>query len=441
MTRLPDGPRSPNLFKLLTPLFAALVTLGVFTAPAQAIDRAPADYEGDFVTSCKSYGSKSFLDVGTGDCYTCPTSAPSRSVFSVKGGKACFKKAQLVYKKAKRHGKPTGRVVKTKCPSGQFLDVGKGRCYSCAKGYNRTARKVTSKKSCSRRVSKSYKSAGDPDGRHGCPAGSWRHGLTNKCYTCPKGSVRNAKIGTPDSIDACTFTNIGDATNKARILGAAPAASKHSKQKRDTLAIDIREIGREEQEKRDDPNGYRRNKMADILERELEADEGFKVVTLMGGANISFGGGYGHMRGFAMGLNKDDELVCREVFTNAGTLGLSAGAGGGEEIGIWRVTMEDVAGETNGVQGGISLILSYSSGIHWAPDGKWTKPSDYVGLTVMNGVTNSGAGAGAGSGAGLEAGVEYVHGWTKARCTVPCDELDWDDIPLLDSNSSCKGES
>jgi len=440
MTRLPDGPRSPIFFKLFTPLIAAMLALGVFAAPAQAVDRVPADYVGRFVTSCKDYHKKGFLDVGLGDCYRCPSSAPSRSVSSVKGGKACFKKAHLAYKKAKRHGKPKGRVVKTKCPSGQFLDVRKGRCYSCPSGYKRTARKVTSKKSCSRRIGKSHKSAINL-GDHGCPSGSWRHGLTSKCYTCPKGSVRNAKIGNPGDIDACTFTNIGDATNKARILGAAPAASKHSKKKRSTLALDLGEIVGEEQEKRDDPNGYRRRKMADILDRELEADDGFKVVTLMGGANISFGGGYGHMRGFAMGHNKDDELVCREVFTNSGTLGVSAGAGGGEEIGIWRVTMEDVAGETNGVQGGISLLLAYSSGIHWAPDGKWTKPSDYVGLTVMNGVTNSGTGTGAGSGAGLEAGVEYVHGWTKARCAVPCDELDWDDIPLLDSNSSCKGES
>ena len=442
MTQLPDGARNPLFFRVVTPLFAAMVTLGVFAAPAQAIERVPADYKGKFVTSCKSYGSKSFLDVGTGDCYTCPASAPSRSVFSVKGKKACFKKADLVYKKADRHGKPTGRIVKTKCPSGQFLDVGKGRCYSCERGYNRTARKVTSKKSCSKRIGKKYKSAGKPDGRHGCPDGSWRHGTTNKCYVCPKGSVRNAKIRldkTPDKFDACTVTSLADAGTKARILAAAPAASKHSKAKRERLSLDLGEIVGEEQEKRDDPNGYRRNKMSEILEREKE--DGFNVVTLMGGANISFVGGYGHMRGFAMGYNKDGDKVCREVFTNAGTLGISAGAGGGMEMGVWRINMEDVAGETNGVQGGISLLLSVASGIHWAPDGKWTKPSDYVGLTIVNGVTNSGTGAGAGSGAGLEAGIDYVHGWTKARCTVPCDELDWDDIPLLDSNSSCKGET
>ena len=438
MTRLPDGPRNPVFFKLFTPLLAAMVTLGVFASPAQAIERAPADYAGDFVTSCKDYHKKGFLDVGLGNCWRCPSATPSRSMTSVKSKSACFKAAHRKHSKATIYGKAKG-ALKTKCKKGK-LDVRTGKCFKCPSGHIRTARKVTSKKACVGAVKKKSASAISL-GDHGCPAGSWRHGLTSKCYTCPKGSIRNARIGNPGDIDACTFTNISDATNKARILAAAPAASKHSEEKRSTMSLNLADIINDENEKRDDPNAYRREKMHDLLDQQIEEDEGFKVVTLMGGANISFGGGYGHMRGFAMGQNKDDERVCREVFSNTATAGVSAGAGGGMEMGVWRVTMEDVAGETNGVQGGISLLLGVSSGIHWAPDGKWTKPSDYVGLTVMNGITNSGTGSGASGGAGLEAGIEYVHGWTKARCTVPCDELDWDDIPLLDSNSSCKGES
>ena len=253
--------------------------------------------------------------------------------------------------------------------------------------------------------------------------------------------MRNLKIGTPDSIDACTSLADGGATNKGRILAATPVASKHSADKRTSLSLNLADIVNDELERRDDPNAYRRRKMSEQLDYEIEAGDGFEVVTLMGGANISAGVGYGHMRGFAMGLNKDGDRVCKEVFGNSATVGLSAGAGGGMEMGIWRVNMEDVAGETNGVQASIALLLGYGNGIHWAPDGKWTKPTDYVGLTVMNGVTNSGTGSGASSGVGLDVGVEYVHGWTKARCTVPCDELDWDDIPLLDSNASCNSDS
>lgn len=441
MTKLPDSHYCLAIFRLLPLLSAAIVMLALFTPPVQAAtSTTPALYVGEYVTSCKERDENALFDARSGDCFVCPGTAPNRSVFAVSGGKydgkrACFKKASTKHKKAIKKRKATGALNNQCKRKGEYLWIGTGSCYACPKGYKKTGL-ISSEKACSKRTAKKYQPATLFEER-GCPENSWRHGLTDSCFRCPEGSVRNLKIGKPDSIEACTYTNITGLSNKQRILNATPEASKYSANKRENMSLFLFDIVRENQEKRDDPNGYRRRKMSELLASEIEAGDGFEVVTLMGGANISAIGGYSHMRGFAMGLNKDGEKVCKEVFTNSATIGASAGAGGGEELGVWRVTMEDVAGETNGVQGGISLLLGYSNGIHWAPDGKWTKPSDYVGLTVMNGVTNSGTGTGAGSGVGLDVGVEFVHGWTKERCTVPCDTLDWDDIPLFDSNASC----
>lgn len=167
----------------------------------------PALDRGTVIQCDKTYPSTSkhhaaFLDVGKGTCWQCPKSHPSRTVFAVDSGKACEKPAREDFKKATGPKTPTG-LLRTDCPSGYFLDVLKGKCYSCG-GYARTAYSVTSNKACSKRVGASWARAREA-GDAGCPDGAFRNGLTNKCYSCPAGSYRNANIGNDlTQINACT---------------------------------------------------------------------------------------------------------------------------------------------------------------------------------------------------------------------------------------------
>ncbi|MGD9852258.1 MAG: hypothetical protein AB7T38_13435 [Nitrospirales bacterium] len=85
-----------------------------------------------------------------GECWSCPAGT-KRSLHGVTSAKACFAKGKTSYKKAvkKRNNSRIGQG----CPKGQFWDVKGGRgllgaCYSCSKGYRRTAKAVTSSKSC-----------------------------------------------------------------------------------------------------------------------------------------------------------------------------------------------------------------------------------------------------------------------------------------------------
>ena len=196
--------QEPPFFAVLVTALLILLFGLIFAQPAYA---EPAKYEGPVTHCSKTYPATkthnaAFLDVGNGSCWQCPKSKPSRTVFPVTSTKACEKPAHEVFKKASKPKDPTG-LIKTDCPPGYFLDIGKRKCYSCG-GYARTAHSVTSSKACSKRVRASWSRALEA-GDAGCPDGSFRNGLTNKCYSCPAGSYRNANIGSDlTKINACT---------------------------------------------------------------------------------------------------------------------------------------------------------------------------------------------------------------------------------------------
>ncbi len=169
-------------------------------SPAASADE-PAVYTGKMQCSEKYAGSKT--DLTTGLCWSCPTSHPKRTVFTVEGKQACEKPAHEKFAKAKGPENPTG-LFKTDCRSGYFLDIGKGKCYSCPSGYNRSAYPVTDPRACSKAVKVSRSEANLP-GSEGCDPGSFQHGLTGRCYTCPAGTRRNLRMGSdPSTFNACT---------------------------------------------------------------------------------------------------------------------------------------------------------------------------------------------------------------------------------------------
>jgi hypothetical protein len=185
--------------------FFLIAFLTVFLAPSAAGE--PAIYEGQTVKCSASYPADSeykaaFLDIGKGTCWQCPQSHPHRTIFPVHKGAACERRAYTKYKRASGPENPTG-LIGTDCRSGWFLDLGLGKCYSCG-GYKRTTAHVESARACSTRVSASRtraRQAGDA----GCPDDQFQHLLSGRCYSCPKGSYRNANTGAdPSEFNACT---------------------------------------------------------------------------------------------------------------------------------------------------------------------------------------------------------------------------------------------
>jgi len=84
-------------------------------------------------------------------------------------------------------------LVKTKCQKGWFLDVGKGRCYSC-QGYKRSLKSVAGPKACYKRI-KTKRVAARYRGKAGCGKGKFRNGVLDQCYSCPRGYARGIALG------------------------------------------------------------------------------------------------------------------------------------------------------------------------------------------------------------------------------------------------------
>ena len=168
--------------------------------PQPEASAEPAIRTGSFQNCAAKYPG-SFLDVGLGECWVCPDTYPSRTVFDVAGPKACERAATVKYKKALGPQNPTG-LLKTDCARGYFLDIGLGKCYSCPSGYARSTKPVNGSQGCFQNVSAAY-SKGAKQGEP-CPDGSFRHALTKSCYACPSGSYRNANMGAdPSQFNAC----------------------------------------------------------------------------------------------------------------------------------------------------------------------------------------------------------------------------------------------
>ena len=180
-------------------LIALLVTVMIWLAPSAASE--PAVYSGSFTCESKYPGAKS--DIGTGQCWSCPSPHPHRTVFGVNSNKACEKRAGINWANATDRGRGSG-LFRTDCPSGAFWDPN-GRCYSCPGNYKRSLEYgVTSARACYQRYGASQRRASIA-GAQGCPDGSFRNGLSDNCFTCPAGTYRNANIGSDlTKINACT---------------------------------------------------------------------------------------------------------------------------------------------------------------------------------------------------------------------------------------------
>ena len=382
---------------------AAALTAGAVSpnsAFAQAAVDVPAADRGGATCPTKYVGS--FLDIGTGACWQCPTAHPARTIFAVTASNACERPAYEAFKAASGPANPTG-FLRTDCSSGWFLDIGKGKCYSCA-GYNRTGYPIDNARACSKAIPGAWTSA-TRKGPDGCPAGFFRNGLTPKCYSCPADYSRNLVIADDlTKVNACSKTSSAthDAT-KAK-FDANAASHTASKDQLGGMATQVTTY---------DPQQAAFDLMARALMRSavdgtLMYQNGFDAISLMASLSIAAALGYTHAFGYTM-TKQNGAYVCRKTWSNAFTGGISAGAGVVVEIGFSK-GVTDGASETNGWQVSASYPpVAGGWGLHWnATTGALS--TAYV----------------FGPGLALEVGFsEYAHTWAETGNAVACDKITW----------------
>lgn len=186
---------------LLLAMFGA-ATIAVAKEKLVSVKHSPANWAGE--AKCKSK-YKAFKDrkgkrweaattsVLRKECWSCPRTAPDRTLAPVTSKKACKRGSYKKYKKATGPKNPTGKFVKTKCEKGWFLNIGSGKCYSC-QGYKRTVKSVKGPKACSKKI-KATKTKALKRGKPGCGKGKFRKGLSDQCYSCPQGYKRGLATG------------------------------------------------------------------------------------------------------------------------------------------------------------------------------------------------------------------------------------------------------
>lgn len=126
----------------------------------------------------------SFFDpTRDGECWSCPKGY-KRSAAPVEWADACVKVAKENFKKINRYGRATG-LLGTDCPRGKFWDGVDGHCYSCPSGYSRTVKSVKSSRACVK-VTRAKQSKAKLKGKAICKTGEIldvrNHG---ECWTCP----------------------------------------------------------------------------------------------------------------------------------------------------------------------------------------------------------------------------------------------------------------
>lgn len=373
---------------------------GASHASAQAIAEAPAVFRG--TASCPSRYPGSFLDIGTAACWSCPSTHPHRTIFPVGGGAACERRAREVFRKAVGPERPTG-LIGTDCKKGWFLDIGRGRCYSC-EGYRRTAYAIEHARACARLIPAGRTEA-SRRGTAACPAGSFRHGLTDRCYACPKGYGRNLVIADDlTKVNACTrlsFTQQDETRAKF-------AQNKDDRpQSRANLGRSVRNAATAA--KNVDFDQMRRDLMKSTLEDELERDSGFETVSWLLSAGGAVGVGFTHGEGFVI-TKVDGVYSCRKAWANAFSAGAAARGALADDIGLSKGGIAAGRSESNGWQIGASFPpVNGAFSLHW---------------DATTGEMSMGGSTGWGAAIGISLS-EYVHTWSEVGKVVDCEKMTW----------------
>jgi hypothetical protein len=330
-------------------LAAAILLTPASAAPAYAqAAEAPATLV--YTMGCPT---GAFHDIGRDECWSCPATHPSRTIFPVNTANACERPAREEFRNASGPQAPTG-ILGTDCRPGWFLDIGLGKCYSCPSGFNRSTLPVTHARACSRVVGAAASPATFVRAA-GCPAGSFQHLLSGKCYTCPQDMERNARLGDdPATFNACAYSDAA----RARRLSLA---------KVEELALQLSKPALASLKLSENRNTASRLKSRDAslpaeaqaeAQREVGANpcvlDAFNTWTLGAAADANAVVGVSGESGMAVDIRKaarDGAVQQRPAYWYAGgsyNIGLQAGGSGGLAYGCWVDENNAIGGDSHG---------------------------------------------------------------------------------------------
>lgn len=164
-----------------------------FASPVPASGALSMERKASYRSKPKGCPKGSFFDpIKGGECWSC-SKGYNRTAYAVDSKKACVRPSYERFKHAKKKRK--NQRIGQGCPRGQFWDVKGGNgllgaCYTCD-GWRRTAYAVDNKKACVTRVSEKLAKATNR-GKFACPSGQFfdpRKG--GECWSCPGGYIRS----------------------------------------------------------------------------------------------------------------------------------------------------------------------------------------------------------------------------------------------------------
>lgn len=155
--------------------------------------------------SCQSKYPGSKAQALAKGCWKCPDTHPERTLRPDPAhAKACKRPKKQTVVSFSKQIKP--KIGLKPCPSDTRLSI--DGCVACPRGSKLTTQVLKGKKLARVRCVKTRAAAfekAEYKGRPGCKKGAFRHRLTDRCYTCPKGMGRSPEVfaDPKDSKKAC----------------------------------------------------------------------------------------------------------------------------------------------------------------------------------------------------------------------------------------------
>lgn len=255
--------------------------------------------------------AKSHFNLLKGGCWSCPRGFKRTATPAPDKHKSCNKPRPLT--DARFHSDARG-VFKNVCKGKPWLKDKK--CWTCPKGFKRSNKKRGGRPQCKPRTKYYYHPAAHR-GNAGCSTGFWSPLLSGKCYRCPSGYFRNptrASLDRAKDRKAC-MTFVKSRKEQATFINkyrhqATKAINEHP----ELVKLSV-EFAKHLQKTIKRKGGINRIGKADIRAaggvRLLNAScgKGFPSVSVTVGGDASYGLGFNGAGGWAFGL----EAECQDT--------------------------------------------------------------------------------------------------------------------------------
>lgn len=264
---------------------------------------AGQQYCGKRFPANKKY-AKSQWNVLKGGCWSCPKGFKRTALPAPDEHKSC--KKPRPYTDAKFHSNATG-ILNNICKGKPWLKDKK--CWTCPSGYKRSLKVVGGKPQCKPKTKSFYHPAtnrGDP----GCGPGLWSPSLSGKCFSCPAGYFRNplrTSLDRSKDPKAC-MTYVKSKKAQAGFINSRKREAERRLNAHPDLVKQAGTFQRKISQTVKQRGGIKNLSKADIREAggvqllAAACDKEYGSVTITGGGDASYIGGGNASGGFAIGL-------------------------------------------------------------------------------------------------------------------------------------------